>query len=285
MGQQQTETPISQPVGQKPSLGQGLLSNPDFPQWDIRKKRIVTRMWLYMLLGSVIVISVAGFCWAATQLVQPATVKAVSAENELTVVLVMVVGAAVGIERLLETIFNVIERNWLTLVAYMGHGLRWLQKAETEVENSRQWLSTVSLQYQRMLSDLPGSVSFDAITDGITIAPDQVIEMIDRRLQTAKKLMSLAEYRLAIAENELLRVTDHISYRVAKRAACAYISIFLGTTLALVGSLQMFALLGIRISNPRIDVFLTGIVIGGIVFPVHSVIVNFVDIVKHYIKK
>jgi len=55
----------------------------------------------------------------------------------------------------LETLFSVIESNWRTLIAYLGRGLRWLQNAETEVENSREWLTQVTAQYNRELESLP----------------------------------------------------------------------------------------------------------------------------------
>ena len=63
-----------------------------------------------------------------------------------------VIAASLGVERLLETVFNMIEGAWRTGVAYLGYGMRWLKSAETEVSEARQWLQSIGAYYNGNLA-------------------------------------------------------------------------------------------------------------------------------------
>jgi exonuclease VII small subunit len=67
-------------------------------------------------------------------------------------VLAPVLAASLGVERLLETVFNMIEGAWRTGVAYLGYGMRWLKSAETEVSEARQWLQSIGAIYNGNLA-------------------------------------------------------------------------------------------------------------------------------------
>jgi exonuclease VII small subunit len=71
---------------------------------------------------------------------------------DLAMVLAPVLAASLGVERLLETVFNMIEGAWRTGVAYLGYGMRWLKSAETEVSEARQWLQSIGAIYNGNLA-------------------------------------------------------------------------------------------------------------------------------------
>jgi len=203
----------------------------------------------------------------------------------LTVVLAPVLAAAAGVERFLETIFGLIEGNWKTLVAYLGRGMRWLQNAQVEVENARAWLNKLSGEYNRQLAELPQSLpsvgaaqpipaaDTDSSPVSATASPQELFyRQAKTKLDEANKIMGLAEARLKSAEAELSLVTDSNGYKNAKRAASIYMGLLLGIIVATASSLQMFALMGIKVGDPRIDVIITGLVIGSGSAPVHSLI-------------
>ncbi len=255
-------------------------AKPPGAQWDTKVTFFETRLRLYLFGALVVAITASVIYWVAIQDVQPAQVRPLAAGVNLTMVLAPVLAAAAGIERSLETLFGVIEGNWRTLVAYLGRGLRWLQNAEVEVESARGWLVNVSAEYNRQLADLPQfSASSEAPQStapakGAAPIPqaEQFFQQAKTKLDDAKKLMSLAEQRLQTAEGQLSQVTVSDGYRNAKRAGSIFLGLLLGLVVASASSLQMFALMGIKVGNPRIDVIITGLVIGSGSAPVHSLI-------------
>jgi hypothetical protein len=268
-----------------------LKAKPPGAQWDPKVKFFETRLRLYLLLVLVAAFTALVIAWTLTQPIVPAEVRPLAVGVNLTVMLAPVLAAATGVERFLETLFGIIEGNWRTLVAYLGRGLRWLQNAEAEVESARSWLAKVSGEYNRELAQLPQLPTASAATPpsappeeaafavqgeqagAVQPSPAEEFFLLAKaKLDDAKKLMDLAKQRLQAAENALNDVTASDSYRNAKRAASIYLGLVLGLFVATASSMQMFALMGVKVGNPRIDVIVTGLVIGSGSTPVHSLI-------------
>ncbi len=247
------------PSDQKPTSGG--------PAWDPKRKRQQTQLRFVLLMSGVAAIAAAVVSWVFTRPITAAEVKPLQVGVNLTLILAPVLAASAGVERFLETIFSVIEGNARTLVAYLGRGLRWLHNAETEVENAREWLANISAAYAAQLETLPNFSSEGQAPTSVNLLTDA-----QKKLKEAKDLMALAEQRLETAEEQLNQVTDSDGYKNAKRAASICIGLLLGLMVAAASSLQMFALMGVKVGDPRIDVFVTGLVIGCGSTPVHSLI-------------
>jgi hypothetical protein len=280
-------------VPQPPSVAVSPSNSPKLstggPKWDPRAKRFQTQMRFGVLLALVALVTLGVIYWVATQNITQAEVKPLAVGANLTLILAPVLAASAGVERFLETIFTIVEGNARTLVAYLGRGMRWLHNVESEVESARQWLANVSAEYNRQLKELPFSGVTPAIAAGSPAATSpptgtpgqpataplvsqQILAMADSRLKSAQELMDLAEKRLQLAEGQLSDATASDSYRNAKRAASIYLGLLLGLIVATASSLQMFALMGVKVGDPRIDVIVTGLVIGSGSAPVHSLI-------------
>src|ERR1044071_4079943 len=109
---------------------------------EIWKQYHVTRRWLFILIGLMGLVSVGLIVWVFFLAdVHDAAAAALAPAANLTLVLAPVLAAAAGVERTLETTFNIIENSWKTLVAHLGKGLRWLNAAQLEVGEARQWLA------------------------------------------------------------------------------------------------------------------------------------------------
>jgi len=230
----------------------------------IRKQRAVTKRWFVFLVALIALLSVALIVWVFfIASITKATVATLGPAANLTLVLAPVLAAAAGVERTLETAFNIIENSWKSLVAYLGRGLRWLNSAELEVDASRQWLADVSARYNQELLSLE-------IKDGMS-ASDLSSQMQDK-IFAAKTMLDLAEKRLSDAENNLANATASDGYRNAKAAASIVLGLVIGVIVSTLGQLQMFAMLGIGSVPERVDVFITGLVIGTGSYPVHSLV-------------
>jgi len=222
------------------------------------------RRWFAALVAAVIVIWIVLIVWV--MLLAPIAkipVKPLEVGANLTVILAPVLAAAAGVERILETIFNVIESGWKSMVAYLGRGLRWLKTAETEVIQSRQWLADVSERYKSEMSQ----VKLDP-----NLSLDKLTQTAQAQMKAADDLMAMAEKRLTEAEASLASAATSDSYKSAKAAATIVLGLMLGVVIAVPGSLQMFALLGIEAIPARVDVLVTGLVIGSGSYPVHSLV-------------
>ena len=139
----------------------------------IRKQHGVTRRWFVLLVALMVLVAVALIAWVFfIASIDKATVAALAPAANLTLVLAPVLAAAAGVERTLETLFNIIENSWKSLVAYLGRGLRWLNSAQLEVSASRQWLAEVSARYNEELHSLK-------IKDGMSVS-DLSNEMQDK---------------------------------------------------------------------------------------------------------
>jgi hypothetical protein len=231
---------------------------------EIRKQYGATRRWFMFLVALMALVSLALIVWVffiAT--INKAAVATLGPAANLTLVLAPVLAAAAGVERTLETAFNIIENSWKSLVAYLGRGLRWLNAAQLEVGSARQWLAEVSDRYNQELRSLE-------IKAGMS-ASELSSEMQDK-ISAAKAMLDLAQKRLDDAENNLANATASDGYRSAKAAVSIVLGLILGVIVAALGQLQMFAMMGIGSVPARVDVFITGLVIGTGSYPVHSLV-------------
>ena len=230
----------------------------------IMNQHLSMRRWFAVLVALIVVLSVGLIGWVLFFApIDKATVAKLEASASLTVVLAPVLAAAAGVERMLETVFNIIEGSWKTMVAYLGRGLRWLNSVEVEVDASRQWLADVSTRYNEEMRSLQ-------MKSGMSVA-DLSNEM-QAKITQAKVMLDLAEKRLADAQANLAQVTSSDGYRNAKAAASIVLGLMIGVVVAALGQLQMFAMLGIGVVPARVDVLITGIVIGTGSYPVHSLV-------------
>ena len=230
----------------------------------IWKQYRVTRRWFYVLVALMFLVAIALVVWVFFIAdIHDATAAALAPAANLTLVLAPVLAAAAGVERTLETTFNIIENSWKTLVAYLGKGLRWLNAAQLEVGEARQWLAEVADRYNQELHSLQ-------IREGMSVS--DLSNQMQERISAAKAMLDLAQNRLSDAENNLSSVTTSDGYRSAKAAASIVVGLILGVIVATLGQLQMFAMLGIGTVPAPFDVFITGLVIGSGSYPVHSLV-------------
>jgi hypothetical protein len=249
----------------------------------IKKQRADTKRWFGILVALTIVLTVALIVWIFILApIDKATIAKLEASANLAVVLAPVLAAAAGVERMLETVFNIIEGSWKSMVAYLGRGLRWLNSAEVEVDTARQWLADVSIRYNDEMRSLQ-------------LKPDISAADLSKNMQTkiaaAKTMVDLAEKRLTDAEKNLAGATSSDSYRSAKAAVSIVLGLMIGLIVATLGQLQMFAMLGIGVVPARIDVLITGLIIGTGSYPVHSLVgilqqgKNSLDSLQSYLQK
>lgn len=243
------------------------VSNPSvvpggMPTWSDRDQFFKTRRWFRFLVAIVVILWLILIGWVLVSPINDAEALPLVVGANLAIVLAPVLAAAAAVERTLESVFNVLEGSWRTMVAYLGRGLRWLKNAEIEVQQARQFLDEISDKYSAELQSIQfGQTSVSALTNEI-----------QARIIAANKLMALAQLRLENAESNLADVTSSESYISAKAAASIILGLMLGVVIAGIGQLQMFAMLGIGIVPAQIDVLITGLVIGSGSYPVHSLV-------------
>jgi hypothetical protein len=135
----------------------------DAPTWDERSQYFRMRAWFRILVLLIIGIWVGLIVWVLLfAQITDANTSPLEASANLTVVLAPILAAAAAVERTLETLFNVVEGSWRTMVAYLGRGMRWLKSAETEVKQARQFLAEVADKYNAEMANIEigqGSVS------------------------------------------------------------------------------------------------------------------------------
>jgi len=232
------------------------------PTWDNEEKKLKTRRWFRLLVIVFVALWLILIGWVLSSHPKEADALPLAVGANLTIVLAPVLAAAAAVERTLESIFNVLESSWRTMVAYLGRGLRWLKNAEVEVQQARQFLADASEKYSAELQDIQfGRTSASALADEI-----------QAKVNAANKLMILAQQRLENAEGNLADITSADSYIGVKTAASIVLGLMLGVIIAALGQLQMFAMLGIGIVRAPIDILITGLVIGSGSYPVHSLV-------------
>lgn len=169
---------------------------------------------------------------------------------DLAAVLAPVAVAALGIERIVEMMWNLIESYIRSFVALLAGRSEWLRWANDELNAARQRLEDLSHE------------------------GDPTLRVDDRLLSSQDALSQLIGHAaddVALAEARLVTLTSTEQYRDAKRVISIVTSLILGLIVSTVVGLQMFALLGINV-NERIDVLITGVAIGTGSTPVHSLI-------------
>jgi hypothetical protein len=232
------------------------------PTWSDKDQFIKTRRWFFILVSVFVIMWVLLITWVFISPIKDADALPLAVGANLTIVLAPVLAASTAVERTLESIFNVLENSWHTMIAYLGRGLRWLKNAEVEVQQARQFLADASEKYNEELRNIQfGQTSASTLADEI-----------QAKIESANKLMVVAQQRLDTAENNLASITSSDSYISAKAAASIVLGLMLGVIIAVVGQLQMFAMLGIGIVPAKIDVLMTGLVIGSGSYPVHSLV-------------
>jgi len=232
------------------------------PTWSESDQFFKTRRWFRVLVAVFVILWLVLIGWVLVSPIQDAEALPLATGANLTIVLAPVLAAAAAVERTLESIFNTLEGSWRTMVAYLGRGMRWLKNAETEVQQARQFLNDVADKYNAELQSVQfGDASMASLTNEI-----------QGRIVEANKLMALAQQRLEKAESNLADVTSSEKYISAKAAASIVLGLMLGVIIAGIGQLQMFAMLGVGIVPSKIDVLVTGLVIGSGSYPVHSLV-------------
>ncbi|HXQ37939.1 MAG TPA: hypothetical protein VN843_28285 [Anaerolineales bacterium] len=235
----------------------------DAPTWDERSQYFRMRAWFRILVLLIIGIWVGLIVWVLLfAQINDANSSPLEASANLTVVLAPILAAAAAVERTLETLFNVIEGSWRTMVAYLGRGMRWLKSAETEVKQARQFLAEVADKYNAEMANIEigqGSVS-------------QLTAAMKAKMDAIDGMMALAQGRLQAAEDTLSEATSSENYINAKISVSVVLGLMLGVIIAALAQLQMFAMLGVDIVPARFDVLITGLVIGSGSYPVHSLV-------------
>jgi hypothetical protein len=235
----------------------------DAPTWDEKAQFFRMQRWfrflVLLIIGTWIGLVVWVFFFAQ---IGEAVSSPLEASANLTVVLAPILAAAAAVERTLETIFNVLEGSWRTMVAYLGRGMRWLKSAETEVKQARQFLADVADKFNAEMANLE-------IGQG---AVSQITADISARIDSVSAMMAMAQQRLDTAEDKLSEATSSETYIQAKTAVSVVLGLMLGVIIAAVAQLQMFATLGVDIVPARFDVLITGLVIGSGSYPVHSLV-------------
>ena len=254
------------------------------PQWDEKWMRTRTRRLWFAGIGAIVGIWIFLLVWVLFLAdIQDALARPLEAGADLAMVLAPVMAAALGVERLLETLFNMIEGAWRTLVAYLGYGMRWLKSAQTEVAEARQWVQSMGTVYnstlavynekmKTMLDEMNVSSGVASLPDQLNAAVKVLRQEAEEKADSAKVLLEEAQRRLKEAENKLSSVTNSPDYRSAKGAVTIVLGLMLGVIIAGVGQIQAFALLGIGAVPARIDVLITGLIIGSGSYPVHSLV-------------
>jgi hypothetical protein len=158
-----------------------------------------------------------------------------STSGEIASLLVPLVAAAAAIERVIEMIFEYYEGSILSLSK----------------------ISKLGSDYAKWAQDILVKAHKDLVENG---SSNVTLEKLEKKLADAKD-----------------RLSEYLSsdlYTSWKRARALSLGLALGVVLAVVGKIQMFALLNISIPQQLawVDMLITGLVIGTGSAPVHSLI-------------
>lgn len=226
-------------------------SNPAIPLSP--KTRVVKQRGKLLVYGGIALlfgIFAGTISFALVYPVQGAAPRPLVAGADLAAVLAPIAIAALGVERMLEMMWNLIESYIRSLVAFLAGRSEWLRWANDELRAARERLETLAQE---------GDPT-ERVTDMLPTSQDALSQLIER-----------AANDVALAELRLSTLTSTQQYRDAKRVISIVSSLVLGIVIATVVGLQMFALLGISV-NTRVDILITGIAIGTGSTPVHSFI-------------
>lgn len=242
-------SPVSEPTATPPSPAPS--PPPTVPLSD--KTRVVNRRGrLFVFGGTALLLGVfAGtISFALTYPLVKAPVRPLEIGVDLSAVLAPVIIAALGVERVIEMMWNLIESYIRSFVAFLAGRSEWLRWANDELKAARERLEALAHEGDPTLR----------VPDLLPTSQDALSQLIER-----------AANDVALAETRLSSLTSTGQYRDAKRVISILSSLVLGIIVSTVVGLQMFALLGINV-NERIDLLITGIAIGTGATPVHSLV-------------
>lgn len=151
--------------------------------------------------------------------------------DTIALLLAPILAAATAIERIIEMLFNWYESLILNTSTLLGQGKGYLAWAQEQVHK---WRNAIA--WSRLSGDA----------------------------------LRQAEDALEDAQERLWTYIKSAEYTSRKRVLTLALGILFGLLVAYATRLQMFALLGLEISWPWIDMFVTGLVIGTGSAPVHS---------------
>lgn len=175
------------------------------------------------------------------------------------VVLAPLVAAATAIERVIEMLFDMVESSIRQVGSFLGIGKSYFGWANELAVEARE---TAKAAGQALLKKKPAAMA----SDDATLPP----------LRVAENALDVAEGRL----NDLLKSQK---YMAVKRMVTLALGIVLGVLAANLARIRMFGMLGIALAPEnatdlavilveRLDMTLTGLVIGTGSAPVHSLI-------------
>jgi hypothetical protein len=253
----------------------------EVPTWDPQDNFLKAWRRLRVLQALSGVAAILVMIWLIQKPVTPAAPRDPGEGDLLASAMVPILAAAISINLFVELGISHFEQNDLVLIAYLGPGVRWLKIVQTELMQARRWRTDVYEHYSYQMKEL------DKITGQLTKTkdPQKVVELTAARFKTARDLLDLAEARANSAENNVQKLVDFSNYQRFRSSVSNYFSILLGVLVATATSMQIFAIMGVQLSNPKMDIFLTGLFIGGLVYPVHQVIANIWDILTKLVKK
>lgn len=122
-----------------------------YPNWEEMPMRQKTRRRLFALGILAIVLWIVLVIWIFRLI--PLPDQSAAHPAKLTDLLAALTIVAVLIERVLETLFRIVEGTWHTAVAYYSHGLRWLKAAEVGEAEAREWLQNIFTFYNTTRED------------------------------------------------------------------------------------------------------------------------------------
>jgi hypothetical protein len=260
-----------------------------YPNWEEKPMRRKTQRYLFALGVLAIVLWIALVIWIFWLVPLPDQPAAASPANWADLLAALTI-IAVLIERVLETGFRIVQGTWRTAVAYYSHGFRWLRAAEVEEAEAREWLQNISVFFGATRSDynrrLRGLLAAEIDGRPTEAMPDQTYASIEAlqkeaelKLHAAKTMVATAQQHLDEAEEKLDAMTQHPRYRGTKAIVAIIVGPLLGVTLAAVGRWTMLASAGLTDVAPRLDVFVTGLVLGTSSLPAHAAITNIGELI------
>jgi hypothetical protein len=261
-----------------------------YPNWDEQTMRKRTHRRLLVLSGLAVIMWIALIGWIFWWLPLPDQ-SAAANPAKLTDFLAALTIVAVLIERVLETGFRIVQGVWRPAVAYYSHGMRWLRATEIEEAEAREWLQNVSTfynnlrsAYNRRLRDLlAGTLKIDPLApvpEETFVHMDDLKKEAEFRLDAAKAMVDDAQQHLDEAENKLDSMMCHPRYRGAKAVVAIIVGPLIGVTLAAIGRWSMLTAAGLTDVPPRMDIFVTGLVLGTSSLPAHAAITNVGELIS-----
>jgi len=255
-----------------------------YPNWEEKAMRRKTRRYLLALGGLATVLWIALVIWIFWLIPLPDQPAATNPAKWTDLVAMLTI-VAVLIERVLETAFRIVQGTWRTAVAYYSHGLRWLKSAEVEEAEAREWLQNISRffgatrsDYNRRVRNLLATQLNERPTEALSDETYASMEVLQKeaelKLHAAKTMVADAQQHLDEAEDKLDSMMLHPRYRGIKAIIAIIVGPLLGVTLAAVGRWTMLASAGLTDVSPRLDIFVTGLVLGTSSLPAHAAITN-----------